>query len=136
MTLVQLSKDSIDLGIVVSDADKALAFYRDLLGFPLQGEMPMPGGAKMYRLLCGTSLLKIIHTPGDLGGAAKGGITGALGYRYFTMYVTNLQEISDKCAAAGYNVAIAPVTIRPGVTIAMVEDPDGNWVEFLETSAT
>ena len=44
MTLVQLSKDSIDLGIVVSDADKALAFYRDLLGFPLQGEMPMPGG--------------------------------------------------------------------------------------------
>ena len=52
------------------------------------------------------------------------------------MYVTNLQEISDQCAAAGYNVAIAPVTIRPGVTIAMVEDPDGNWVEFLETSAT
>jgi len=33
-------------------------------------------------------------------------------------------------------VAIAPVTICPGVTIAMVEDPDGNWVEFLETSAT
>ena len=66
MTLVQLSKDSIDLGIVVSDADKALAFYRDLLGFPLQGEMPMPGGAKMYRLLCGTSLLKIIHAPGIL----------------------------------------------------------------------
>ena len=28
-----------------------------------------------------------------------------------------------------------PVTeIRPGVTISMVEDPDGNWVEFLQAS--
>jgi hypothetical protein len=23
-------------------------------------------------------------------------------------------------------------TIRPGITISMVEDPDGNWVEFLQ----
>jgi hypothetical protein len=22
--------------------------------------------------------------------------------------------------------------VRPGITIAMVEDPDGNWVEFLQ----
>ena len=22
--------------------------------------------------------------------------------------------------------------VRPGVTIGMVEDPDGNWVEFVE----
>jgi hypothetical protein len=27
---------------------------------------------------------------------------------------------------------VSPVReIRPGVTIAIVEDPDGNWVEFL-----
>jgi len=29
---VKLSKDSIDLGIVISDPVKSLAFYRDLLG--------------------------------------------------------------------------------------------------------
>jgi hypothetical protein len=30
---------------------------------------------------------------------------------------------------------VIPVTeLRPGITIAMVEDPDGNWVEFLTGS--
>jgi len=36
------------------------------------------------------------------------------------------------CQAGGYTVAVAPREIRPGVRIAMVEDPDGNWVEFLQ----
>ena len=37
---VQLTKDSIDLGIHVKDPEKSLAFYRDTLGFELVGEMP------------------------------------------------------------------------------------------------
>ena len=35
---LQLTKDSIDLGIVVRDIDAALAFYRDVLGFEPAGE--------------------------------------------------------------------------------------------------
>jgi predicted enzyme related to lactoylglutathione lyase len=27
-----------------------------------------------------------------------------------------------------------PTEIRPGVRIAMIEDPDGNWVELLENT--
>ena len=41
---VQLGKDSIDIGIVVSDAAKALAFYRDTLGFEHVATTPMGGG--------------------------------------------------------------------------------------------
>ena len=64
---VQLTKDSIDLGIVVRDADAALAFYRDTLGFEDTGSMKMPGGGgTMYRLLCGTSLIKIVHPEAEL----------------------------------------------------------------------
>ncbi len=44
MTKAILTKDSIDLGIVVCDADASLVFYRDTLGFTFEGEMPMPGG--------------------------------------------------------------------------------------------
>jgi predicted enzyme related to lactoylglutathione lyase len=29
-------------------------------------------------------------------------------------------------------VAVPPLEIQAGVRIAMVEDPDGNWVEFLQ----
>jgi glyoxylase I family protein len=60
-----------------------------------------------------------------------GGIVGANGYRYWTISVSNLDEIAAKCEAAGYKIAVPVTTIRPGTAIAMVEDPDGNWVEFL-----
>ena len=38
----------------------------------------------------------------------------------------------DACKNGGYTVRVDPTEIRPGVTIAMVEDPEGNWVEFLQ----
>lgn len=132
MTRAQLTKDSIDLGIVVCDAEKSLAFYRDLLGFEFQGEMPMPGGGTMYRLLCGTTLLKLVQANDDPARAAGGGITGACGYRYFTISVSNIDEITSACESAGHKVAVKPRELRPGITISIVEDPDGNLVEFLQ----
>lgn len=132
MTHAQLTKDSIDLGIVVSDAEKSLAFYRDLLGFEFQGEMPMPGGGTMYRLMCGTTLLKLVKANNEPPKASAGGITGALGYRYFTISVSNIEEVTSSCADAGYKIAVTPREIRAGITISIVEDPDGNLVEFLQ----
>jgi predicted enzyme related to lactoylglutathione lyase len=38
------------------------------------------------------------------------------------------------CQSAGYTVPLGPIQIRPGVEIAMIEDPEGNWVELLQTS--
>jgi hypothetical protein len=39
---VQLSKESIDLGIVVTDEKAALGFYRDAIGLEWEGELPLP----------------------------------------------------------------------------------------------
>lgn len=131
---LELTKDSIDLGIVVRDAERSLAFYRDTLGLEPAGEMPMPGGnGTMYRLRCGTSTIKLVHpgTPPPAA-AAPGGIPGAYGYRYWTISVSNLAEITDACRAAGHTVVVPAREIRPGVSISIVEDPDGNWVEFLQ----
>ena len=132
---IALTKDSIDLGIVTRNPEPMLAFYRDLLGFEFQGEMPMAGGGRMQRLLCGTSLIKIV-TPGNLSekDAAPGGIPGATGYRYWTISVSNLDALTEQCRASGRKVAVPPTDIRPGVRISIVEDPDGNWVEFLQLS--
>jgi catechol 2,3-dioxygenase-like lactoylglutathione lyase family enzyme len=130
---VQLTKDSIDLGIVVKDVEPALAFYRDLLGFEPVGDSDMPGGLHMWRLTCGTSTIKLITTGRDpKAEAPRGGIAGATGYRYWTISVSNLEEITAKCEAAGHKVAVPVTTLRPGARISIVEDPDGNWVEFLE----
>ncbi len=130
---VALTKDSIDLGIVVRDIDAALAFYRDTLGFVPAGDQDMPGGMHMWRLMCGTSMIKLVTVdPVPEAKSARGGIPGASGYRYWTMSVSNLQEMADACTAGGYKVRIPPTEISPGTKIVMVEDPDGNWVEFLD----
>ena len=76
-------------------------------------------------------------TKGPTYGAAEarpagGGPMGGTGYRYWTISVSNLQALVDDCKAGGYRVRVEPTEVRPGVTIAMVEDPDGNWVEFLQ----
>ena len=129
---VQLTKDSIDLGIVVKDIDAALAFYRDTLGFTPAGDGPMPGGMNMWRLMCGSSMVKLVtFDKGPKSEVAGGGIRGANGYRYWTISVSNLDEIVDKAKAGGYSIAVEPTTVRPGTRIAMLEDPEGNWVELL-----
>ena len=114
---VQLTKDSIDLGIHVKDPEKSLAFYRDTLGFEQVGEMDMPGGMHMWRLMCGSSMIKLVNSSrGYKAENPGGGIVGANGYRYWTISVSNLDEIVAKCAAGGYKVAIPVTTIRPGTS--------------------
>jgi predicted enzyme related to lactoylglutathione lyase len=129
---IKLVKQAIDLGIVTTNGEAMLAFYRDLIGLDYKGEMAMPGGVGvMHRMLCGDSLIKLVVLPAVPATAAPGGIQGASGYRYWTLTVSNLTEMVKACTDAGAKVVMAEREIRPGVRIAMVTDPDGNWVEFL-----
>jgi len=131
---VELTKNSIDLGIVTKNGEAALKFYRDTLGFTHEGDIPMPGGGTMHRLLCGESLIKIVELDkAPAAEAAPGGIRTATGYRYWTISVSNMTDVLKACEEGGYKIAVPETEIRPGVTIAMVEDPDGNWVELLST---
>jgi catechol 2,3-dioxygenase-like lactoylglutathione lyase family enzyme len=132
---VQLTKDSIDLGVVIRDSEASLAFYRDTLGFEHVADMPMPGGATMHRLMCGTTLVKLVKfDPPPEAVNPPGGINKASGYRYFTISVGNLSDVLAQCEQGGYKVIWKKREIRPGVYVGMVEDPDGNWVEFIAES--
>ena len=131
---IDLGQNAIDLGIVVTDSDAALGFYRDLLGMVHEGDIPMPvgGGGTMHRLRLGDTLVKLVKFDSvPEARPAPGGIPGGTGYRYFTIHANNLAEMMDACADAGAPVVVPTSEIRPGVTIGMVEDPDGNIVEFV-----
>jgi len=130
---VQLAKDSIDLGIVARNGPAMVAFYRDVLGLVEEPQTPFPGGGVMYRLRCGTSLIKVVvPEPVPEQKPPPGPIPAASGYRYWTMIVNNLQDIVQTCEAAGRKLVVPIREVRPGVTIAIVEDPDGNLVEFVD----
>lgn len=129
---ISTTKDSIDLGIVTTDAEAMLKFYQGVLGLELHSKGERPGST-MYRLRCGTSLIKIVqHDTPPKTKAAGGGLQGSTGYRYWTITVDNLDQIVHACEKAGYRVPVPSLEIQAGVRISMIEDPDGNWVELLE----
>lgn len=128
---VALTKNSIDLGIVTTNAEPMLKFYRDTLGFKYLRELKVSNSSLMHQLLCGESMIKLMVVSKDLPNAMPGHIQAAKGYRYWTISVSNIPELVKTCEDAGYKVAVKETEIRPGVRIAIVEDPDGNLVEFL-----
>lgn len=89
----------------------------------------------MYRLRAGTSVIKLVsfeRTPA--AAAPPGGLAGGTGYRYFTITVSNIEEATRDAEQHEVKIAMPITTIRPGVRICMLEDPEGNWVELLEES--
>ena len=99
---VDLVKHSIDLGIVTNNQDAMVAFYGDVLGLEEQEPMKIPG-MLIQKMGCGDSVVKLVHmkreperrTPRPAASA------GATGMRYFTMWISNLDEVLASCEAAG-----------------------------------
>ena len=133
---VQLTKAGFDLGIVTTNGDAMLEFYRDVIGLEFEATLHMEkaGIAAMHRVWADKSLLKIVVPVKDVGDGPTGGMMAATGMRYFTLSVSNLDDMIAGCEAAGATIIWTPREIRPGVTVGMVEDPDGNWVEFIQNS--
>ncbi|MCH9674501.1 MAG: VOC family protein [Gammaproteobacteria bacterium] len=132
---VQPKKSAIDLGIVTTNGEAMLTFYRDVLGFRHEGDISMEhvGIKVMHRLWFADSLIKIVVPVSDpKAPPAPNGIPGGTGYRYWTMTIENLDEVLAAVTEAGHTVVWEPNEVRPGVTIAMIADPDGNWVEFIQ----
>ncbi len=130
-----IQKPAIDIGIITNNLEAMLSFYRDTLGLELEAVIDMPGGGVMNRFKVGESIVKIIETdPKPAAEAPPGGIRGATGYRYWTLHVTDLPAAIAAVESAGHKIVVPQKTIREGVTIAIVADPDGNWVELLHNS--
>jgi glyoxylase I family protein len=54
--------------------------------------------------------------------------------RYFTIQVPDLRGLLARLESLGIKPFMPITEVRPGVTVAMVSDPDGNTVEFLQAS--
>jgi catechol 2,3-dioxygenase-like lactoylglutathione lyase family enzyme len=126
------AKSCIDVGLVVKDINKSLAFYVNQLGLQKIGEMPTPFG-QLHRLSFGDSFVKLID-PKEAPPAGALGLTKSLGFRYLTFQVTNIVEVCAECEKAGVPFELPKQELMPGLTIAMLRDPDGNVVELVERS--
>jgi catechol 2,3-dioxygenase-like lactoylglutathione lyase family enzyme len=130
--MMEPAKNSIDLGILVSDIQSSLEFYQKTLGLEFIEKLPVWFGT-MYRLRFGNSDFKLIdpHTVPPRGAI---GLESQLGYRYVTFVIKNLSKVCVELRKKGIEFVVPEREHRPGSRIAMVKDPDGNIVEFVERS--
>jgi catechol 2,3-dioxygenase-like lactoylglutathione lyase family enzyme len=123
----------LDVGVVTTNMVAMTAFYRDVLGAPLVGQVTLPGMGQLTKLQCGQSQIKMLEPVAAAAPGAGGeGFAAVTGLRYLTLTVEDIAASLERCRRAGARVAVDLTTVRPGVTAAMVEDPDGNAVELMQ----
>ncbi|HQR02781.1 MAG: VOC family protein [Proteobacteria bacterium] len=130
---MELKKSAIDIVLVTRRQADMVAFYRDRLGFPVQGEVDIPDIARIVRMACGQSLIRLVAPAGTaaLPPALPGPILAALGLRAMSIQVADLQSDLTGWKSAGVTVQQDYTDLRPGVAVAVIEDPDGNAIEVM-----
>ena len=131
------------LVVGVSDMDRALAFYRDVIGMEVVFET----------LISGEPFDAVLHATRKQQGRVVGGLLGGLmvellslgakpatdkparrgitGIQNVSLSVSDLDDTHRRIAAAGYTPDQEPFEIG-GVRMFFVKDPDGTPVEFIE----
>jgi catechol 2,3-dioxygenase-like lactoylglutathione lyase family enzyme len=146
-------RTTIDLGVVVSDVDKAVDFYakaigfQEIKGFSVDGDLARDAGLtdsqplNIRVLVLGkddtATKLKLMEVPGV---QTKPGdsqfIHSQFGFSYITIYVCDTNAALTRLKKAGVKpLAKGPVALPPslaeGVFLTVVRDPDGNVVELV-----
>jgi len=115
--------------INVSDMDRAVAFWRDVVGIPVQSQTEIPGVREVVlQAEVGGSRIQLAQHldregPIDMGTAV------------WKLYVDtdDCQALYDKAVAAGCESVSEPQQLdRWPVTVAFVKDPDGYLIEILQ----
>ena len=144
---------TIDIGIVVDDVEKSIEFYTKALGFKETSNFAVNGEAcKKAGLTDGHELKIRVLKLGDDAKATSIKLMelpqtkpkkldnrflhSQLGVSYLTVHVTDINKAIARAAQAGSKVvAEGPVALPPplpsSIFIAMVRDPDGNFIELV-----
>jgi len=113
---------------LVADVDRAVAFYRDQLGFELVEQM----GAAFARVSRGDLSLWLSGPTSSAARPMRDGrepIPG--GWNRFVIEVEDLAATVDRMTTAGVAFRSAIVT-GPGGKQVIADDPDGNPIELFE----
>ena len=148
------SRQTIDLGVVVTDAKKSLAFYKDVIGFEevpgfeVKGKFP-----KAVGLTDGSSLNVHVLVLGEDESATKlkvmqvdsqkpartinqPHIHTLTGFSYLTIFVEDVDLVMANAKKHGYEAyakspQILPKGFPQDLCLLMLKDPDGNFVEIV-----
>jgi catechol 2,3-dioxygenase-like lactoylglutathione lyase family enzyme len=132
------------LVIGVTDMDRALEFYRDLLGMDVVFDRPISGepfdvalhaSRKQQGRVVGGLVGGLMRELLSLGGASTDGANnkrrGIIGMQNLALSVNDLDATHRAVVTAGYQPDQEPFAIDQ-VRMFFLKDPDGTPVEFIE----
>jgi len=133
------------VAMAVKDLNRALAFYRDLLGFEVDwdrdhysGEhfsnvVGMPDADAHVVMLKGygtrLELFSYYTPPGEECGPKR---QCDFGLTHFALTVKNIHQIYERLHGAGVQFNCPPQNLRPGVWATYMKDPEGVTIEMVE----
>jgi lactoylglutathione lyase len=151
------ARQTIDLGVVVSDVEKAVEFYTKAIGFrEVQGfgvpaqfavEAGLTSGPRLdIRVLVlgddeSATRLKLMQITGVNSKKSDNSfIHSQLGFSYLTIFVKDTNAAMRRLEQAGVKPiaktpALIPREIVEGMFLTIVRDPDGNLVELVGPKA-
>ena len=134
-------------GFVVKDRDKAVEFYRDVVGLTLLRTSESEGSAISGLLgyddvsLKGAALsvgdghvLELLQYVSPVGADRPSDERSTLGASHLAFEVEDLDETCQRLIANGAKGLNPPVEMRAGSKACYLQDPDGNWLELSESS--
>lgn len=133
-----MGKASLNVVLTVSDMEKAKAFYGGVLGLepmpPIEfseesNPVFFPEATTMERYKVGTHEIKLITSSKPLK-KYPGGIGAGIGFRMVNFPIADVEALFERIQAAG--LPKPAISELPGTSyrFGMLEDPDGNQVEF------
>jgi catechol 2,3-dioxygenase-like lactoylglutathione lyase family enzyme len=138
-------------GITVSNLERSLAFWRDLLGFELSHTAHQTGElAREITGVAGAELkLAVLKAPGGhkielleyLGPPDRTKHADLrpcdVGSVHVALTVNDLNAVLQRIVASGWKTAGKPQTLQSGPNagkrVVYVRDPDGTTIEFMQT---
>jgi catechol 2,3-dioxygenase-like lactoylglutathione lyase family enzyme len=143
----QVSEESLQIGLVCSDLNKSLDFYKNIIGmketggFEVDGQFSSDAGLsdnKPFKV----RTLKLHDSPtattlklaccSDTTTARQQFVNESPGVKYLTFEVASTKAIKERLSKNGIQLlGKTPVSLGDNMEFIMVQDPDGVFVEII-----
>ncbi len=145
---VAFSRSTIDIGVVVSNVEKAAKFYTEAVGFTevsgfsvgsdMAGDSGLtdydPFAVRVFVLADESSAtrLKLMQIPGAGPKQVDNEfIASSLGFSYLTVHVADMKAAVERAQRAGVRPVKAPYKLGGNNYLTLLNDPDGNIIELV-----